>query len=172
MLMTKKLPKTVSLPLTNGGAVIVDSADLPIVGRYKWYGIESNGTTYAQANIKVPVGRTGYKWTTLKLHRVLFPESEVVDHIDGNGLNDSRSNLRPASRGENSRNRKHFSKRTPYKGVSWKADVGKWCARINAQGRVIHLGYFGDAAEAARAYNRASLKMHGKFSRINRTVGS
>lgn len=109
------------------------------------------------------------------LSRVLGRElssSEVVDHIDGDGLNNSRSNLRLATRHENARNRTANLNGSGYKGVSWNKNHGAWSARIFLSGKNRHLGYFTSIAAAAAAYDIAASEAFGEFARLNRGVGS
>lgn len=93
---------------------------------------------------------------------------EEVDHIDGNKLNNTRGNLRIASNAENKMNRDKQSNNTSgYKGVSFHKKYKKWRAIIGIQGKSIHLGYFSDAVEAAKAYDDSARKYHGEFARTN-----
>lgn len=93
--------------------------------------------------------------------------SGQVDHIDTNGLNNQRSNLRLA-RGQNAKNRKLYINNTSgYKGVHWRKDRNTWVAMITVNGNVIYLGSSRDKIEAARMYNTAARKYHGEFAHLN-----
>ena len=89
-----------------------------------------------------------------------------VDHINGNGLDNRRSNLRPASRSQNGANRGAPSNNTSgFKGVT--RFRLKWMAKIQVHGRTIHLGLFATPQEAARAYDTAALEHFGEYARPN-----
>lgn len=105
----------------------------------------------------------------IKLHRVIADRMGIngeVDHADGNLRNNTRGNLRPATRSENNCNRRKFGGSTSkYKGVY--REKGKWCAAIRFKGQRFWLGYYTDEAEAARAYDREALKLHRQFAVLN-----
>lgn len=89
-----------------------------------------------------------------------------VDHRDGNGLNNRRSNLRVCNHSQNQCNsRLHRDSRSGYKGVCIRGN--KICARIKINGVSIFLGYHATREEAARAYNKAAIEYHGEFARLN-----
>lgn len=104
------------------------------------------------------------------MHRRIMKaeKGRCVDHIDGNGLNNCRSNLRMCSQKENSANtRKHKSSSSRFKGVHFYARYRSWMAYICPNRRKIHLGYFKTEEEAAQAYNKAALLYFGEFARLN-----
>lgn len=105
----------------------------------------------------------------------LTDKSKVVDHADGNGLNNQRSNLRICSNSENVRNRRVDTDQTKkstskYKGVYWNKRSAKWHARITYDNRKIHLGLHENENEAAKAYNDAAVKYFGEFARLNEVL--
>lgn len=92
-------------------------------------------------------------------------QPDEVDHIDGNGLNNKWCNLREASRMENNRNYpKPKTNTSGYKGVSWAKHVNKWLAKICANNKQCHLGYFDDPVLAHEAYCKAADELHGAFA--------
>jgi AP2 domain/HNH endonuclease len=105
------------------------------------------------------------------LHRILMnaPSDEVVDHINGNPLDNRVNNLRICSQGQNSCNRaKTFAKRTSkYKGVSWRKSHSKWQATIYVDKRQLHIGYYDSEEQAALMYDIAAKKYHKEFSYQN-----
>ncbi len=91
-----------------------------------------------------------------------------VDHWDGDGLNCRRGNLRAATHAQNLYNRgPQQNNKSGYKGVSWSRNAKKWWAHIQVDKKVIHLGYFDVAEQAARAYDVGALKYHGSFAKTN-----
>jgi len=154
------------IPLTNGkGSTIVDADYTP--SSWQWYIHRGYRTEYAR--------RTEGKGHIF-LHREIMANmlgrplelSEQVDHINGDGLDNRRANLRLATNTENQHNsRKPKTNTSGYKGVYWYKPTQKWCARIRVNGQRLHLGYFADPVAAARMYDRAALYFHGEFYRAN-----
>ncbi|MEC0328736.1 HNH endonuclease [Paenibacillus macerans] len=105
------------------------------------------------------------------MHRYLTdaPKGTVVDHINGNKLDNRRENLRIVSQTENQANR-HSPNRnntTGYRGVSWHKAARKYEAGTNFGGQRQFLGLFDTAKEAARAYNAKTLELFGEYARLN-----
>ena len=104
----------------------------------------------------------------LRMHRVILGELDGpdVDHRDTDGLNNQKHNLRRCTKSENQQNRDAPSNNTSgYKGVG--RSGGRWYAGIKVDGQTFRLGYFDIKEDAAEAYNKAALKHHGEFSRLN-----
>jgi len=102
------------------------------------------------------------------MHRVILaaPDGYDVDHIDGDGLNCLKSNMRIATRSENSQNhRSRINNTSGVKGVYLRR--GKWQAEIVLEGRKFVLGSFTDINDAAKAYADASARLHGEFGRLS-----
>lgn len=107
----------------------------------------------------------------MPMHRqVLDAKSgELVDHINGNKLDNRCSNLRIVNTQQNQHNRaKLLNNTSGYKGVQWRKDRNKWVAVIRVNTRLITLGTFKDIKDAAQAYNDAALRYHGEYARINK----
>lgn len=157
--------------LKSGHIAIVDDDDYETVSAHKWHAnvkLRSDGTIrdiYAITNIKTDEG----KKTTLKIHRLIMRTSKGVDidHIDGNGLNNQRNNLRECSRSENNCNQHRFRGVSKLKGVCWSKYHKRWKAQIRFGTVNTHIGYFASELDAARAYDAAALKYFGVFARIN-----
>ena len=101
------------------------------------------------------------------------PKGYVVDHINGNKLDNRKQNLRFVTQQQNCFNSKrkkpHPNSKNPshYKGVSWRNDRNKWRSTITKDGKRIYLGLFENAQDAALAYNKAAKKYHGKYAKLN-----
>lgn len=152
------------IQLTQRKTAVVDDDDYEMLSQYKWQAHFDQGNWYARRAYTTSSGKT----STRRMHQDVLGTSGkcLVDHIDGDGLNNQRANLRPASDAQNSKNKKmHRDNTTGFKGVF---DFhGKYQAAICVDYRRIHLGTFPDRASAARAYNDAAIKYHGEFARLN-----
>lgn len=150
------------LPLRNGKATLIDPEDLPLVDAYQWRWLEvgrDQKIVYVYA--ETPKGR-------VYLHRLLCPGSIEVDHRNGDGLDNRKSNLRPATHQQNICNqRPQIGRSSKYKGVSWWKLRKTWAAYIKLDGKKRHLGYFNNEQDAARAYNVAASEAWGEFACLN-----
>jgi hypothetical protein len=158
------------IPLSKGHIALVDDEDYDVLSRFNWCANERyTGTVYAQTTIRGDSGRK----TTLSMHRFLMnpPGKCVVDHIDGDGLNNIRSNLRICEHQDNCANRSHNPhSKSGFFGVyknDYAGHVGRYMAKIYDGKRLIHLGMFDTPEEAAHARDRAAKKIHGTFARLN-----
>jgi hypothetical protein len=155
-----------AIRLTQGQIAIVDDDDYPRLAIHKWCATRSKQRWYA-------VRRDGMK--ILFMHRVILGAvgHVDVDHRDGHGLHNCRSNLRIATRQENSRNQTRLRERKTarFRGVSLHrseyALKKPWRATIKIDGVRIHLGYYASEEEAARAYDAAAVKHFGDFASPN-----
>jgi hypothetical protein len=142
----------------------VDDGDYELVMQYRWNVREQKGPTGtvwgAWAKAKVPGGQGA----EIYMHTLLtgWPR---VDHRNGDGLDNQRSNLRPASAAQNRHNqRPHGQHSSRFKGVGWNKRKRKWVAQIKVNGKNRHLGYFAREEDAARAYTEASLAIQGEYA--------
>lgn len=134
---------------------LFDDADLCAVEPYTWC-LNAKGYVVSQIDGKIQY-----------LHRWLMktPKGLVTDHINGNKLDNRRCNLRICTSADNSKNMKlPKTNRSGYRGISWSVNAGKWHAKITANGKQIHLGYFTSIEDALRRYKRAQIKYHGAFA--------
>jgi len=134
---------TRTIPLTNGGQVLVDADDFEMLAVLGWYGMEfrqKNGRIYTYA-----ANCVGYKDTkrTVLMHRMLLgsPKGKLVDHKNGDTLDNRKCNLRLCSHAQNARNSKKRKGSSRFKGVNWNPRDEKWQARIQLNGRTRSLGY-------------------------------
>lgn len=151
------------VPLSQGKVAIIDDEDAFRILVHKWYAhIDTNGCLYAVRTIK----RDGRN-TMQRMHRVIAnaPPGALVDHINGDGLDNRRSNLRVCSTSQNGHNRPKTSRNsTGYKGVSWHKRYRKFAANICHERKQYSLGRFDSKEDAARAYDEAARILHGEFA--------
>lgn len=152
--------------LTQGYFAKVDQRDYEYLCRYKWCVNMTPNSKYARCTKFYKTGKS----RTVMMHRLIMepPRGYVVDHINGDGLDNRRANLRLATCAQNGRNRRKIKKGiSRYKGVGWEESTGKWRARIIINRKKISLGCYKDEIAAARAYDKAAKKYHGEFARLN-----
>jgi hypothetical protein len=139
---------------------VVDPKDRHFLEELTWSPLRGQNTTYARARKK-----DGKDWVTVLLHRLIMnaPPGVEVDHENGNGLDNRRSNLRLATPAQNNGNQKPRGGSSVFKGVCWHKQRGKWYARISHRS----LGLFAVEEDAARAYDKAALQEFGEFARCN-----
>ena len=147
------------IPLTRGKFAIVDAADYEWLSKYKWNAMDCGHTVYA---FRIQ----GRKY--ILMHREIMKprKGQVVDHINHNGADNRRSNLRNCSNRENTCNgRARPNSSSQYCGVSrYKT---RWAAQIRHLGVRIHVGYFVEEIEAARARDRMAIMLHGEYAYLN-----
>ena len=156
--------------LTKGFVTLVDDADYEWLSQWKWCVGGSVKKRYAMRGVREP-GRRGKSARTVLMHRVIMqaPSGAEVDHRDGDGLNNCRSNLRFATRSGQTANAKITRGSTSkYRGVSLqRPSVRKWRAAITVAGQAKVIGSFLTEEEAARAYDKAAQRHFGEFARLN-----
>ncbi|HEY4547820.1 MAG TPA: AP2 domain-containing protein [Pedomonas sp.] len=137
----------------------VDAKDVALLSQYRW---RKQGR---YAATRLPDG------SLLLMHRLLLspPGDMLVDHIDGDGLNNCRHNLRVCTNSENMKNRKSSGGVSRFKGV-WR-DGDRWRATIRVNGKKICLGTHPTEERAARRYDAAARRWHGEFAKTNRDLG-
>ncbi len=149
--------------LANGMVAIVDDEDYQALAKWKWCYQKPRGRRRTGYAIRKCEGRT------LGMHTAILG-CPLIDHKDGDCLNNRRSNIRPATRGQNEQNKgkgtyRAFTSR--YKGVRWVERDKRWRATIKTDGRRIALGQFQSEEAAARAYDAAAREIFGEFARCN-----
>lgn len=136
--------------------MLIDDEDVYLTFNSRWF-LSPKG--YAFGSIKNQ---------TKRFHRCVVDAQKgtEIDHIDGNKLNNQKSNLRVCSSSQNSMNRgKQKNNLSGYKGVSWYKNLKKWRASIQIQGKKIHLGYFEKIKDAETAYDEIAKRLFGVFSK-------
>jgi hypothetical protein len=151
--------------LSQNKTAIVDDSDYERINRWKWSAHSNKGKWYA-----VRFVGTWPLQECIRMHRTILdaPAGVLIDHRDGDGLNNTRSNLRLCNTIQNAQNRnKQINNTSGYKGVSWAKWANSYRAQIWDNTKKIHLGYFKNAEDAARAYDVAAQKYHGEFAVLN-----
>ena len=152
--------------LSRGEVALVDDSDAAALSAFKWsLSAYPNGAKYAVRNDY----RDGHT-NTVSMHRQIMGAKggEEVDHINGNGLDNRRKNLRVCTHAENQRNRKP-SRLRRFKGTHFfgRGLSKPWAAQVTKGGRKRHLGYFATEDQAARAYDTVAKEAFGVFARLN-----
>lgn len=149
--------------LSNGQSALVDDEDFEKFKGMAWVPSRIGSTSYA-SNRKM-VGR---KITYTSLHRAIVgaKDGELVDHINGDGLDNRRENLRIANKSQNAINSKlRADNTTGYRGVSYMPKRDRYQARLFMHGKKITSKFFHTAIEAAEAYKEIALRVYGEFVR-------
>lgn len=152
------MAEPIGVPLTQGYVTLIDPEDLDLVSRHRWKILRTARKAYAARN-------AGKLKGTIYLHRLIVPDAPVVDHRDGDGLNNRRANLRAATKSLNAANspKPKGSASSQFKGVRWHKIRQTWEARIVST----TVGFFADETDAARAYDSAAVGRWGEFAWLN-----
>lgn len=148
---------------------IVDDEDYEYLNQFKWHARVVSGTQYAKRSVRFP------KNTTINMHRQIMncPKNKMIDHINGDGLDNRKINLRVCTRSQNLMNSKKpkDAKTSKYKGVCLSKQTDNhekcWRAEIRLNKKSIYLGAFYSETDAAKAYNKAAIKYFGEFAQLN-----
>jgi len=149
------------ISLTQGKYALVDDKDFGYLNQWKWFASFDGCNWYACR-----------KGGVIKMHRVILGlqkgDKQKVDHINHNGLDNCRCNLRICTQAQNCQNRKPYkNSSSKYKGVSWYSITKKWRARIKLKRKEIHLGYFDSETLAAKTYDEKAKILFGDFAKLN-----
>lgn len=157
--------------LSKGQVTIVDAYLFGYLSQWKWHAAKQQCQNHEKYYAVRAVWNGGKTDKVAMHHQVLMYygiEAEVVDHKNGDRLDNRFINLRPATWSQNSINAKrHRDNTSGYKGVCFAKTREKWKACINIDKKRKHLGYFSTAVEAAIAYNEAAAKHYGEFAYLN-----
>jgi hypothetical protein len=148
---------------SEGLTCIVDDSDAELVMLRRWY---AHHEGYDRSHVYAVSDRP-----SVRMHRLILGVSRgcIVDHVNGDGLDNRKCNLRIATIGDNARNRRKVGGRVPFKGVV--VDGNAFVARIAHNGRSLHCGRFSSARDAAIAYDSAAIRLHGEFACTNSDMG-
>lgn len=147
------------ITLNTGDFALVDDCDFELISKYKWYLFKNKKVNYAisKANGK-----------TLYMHRLVLKaiKGQIVDHIDCDGLNNTRSNLRICNENQSMHNtRVRKNNKTGVKGVCFVERDKKFHAQIMVNRKLINLGYFSNVEDAANARSEGAKRYHKEFAR-------
>ena len=163
-------PSVIQISLTRGFIATVSPIDADLL-EFKWL---STSDKYAMRFVRTRPNQTKQKH--IIMHRVILErmmgrtlsKDEIVDHINGDKLDNTRENLRLANKSQNNSNRGKSNNNTSgYKGVYWHKAGQKWGASIGVNNKNKHLGLFESIEKAVHAYNEAAIKYHGEFAQLN-----
>jgi hypothetical protein len=155
------------IPLTRGKTTLVDDEDYPYV-----LCISRNWCAYRNKDIWYATAWFPGAGKAVKMHQVVmgFPAPLVVDHINGDGLDNQKSNLRICTKADNTR-KARLARRSDnasgFRGTCWDKAKGKWMATIHVNSVQRFLGYFDCVENAALAYDEAARELHGEFATLN-----
>ena len=152
-----------AIQLTRGKVAIVDDEDFEELNRYKWH---CSKTGYA-----IRTDHRGGKRKDIRMHRQILsePDGFLIDHINGDKLDNRRVNLRLCTNAENMRNGgKRSDNKSGYRGVCLNRVTGKWEAGLRYNGKNHYLGLFTNKHDAARMYNFWAADLFGEFARLNK----
>ena len=155
------------IPLTQGQFTIVDDEDYEPLMKFKWCAYKDRNTFYACRNVRIGSGQR-----KLQMHRHLLGVDDPtiqIDHRNGDGLDNQRANLRKCTNAQNQMNQRLSRANTSgYKGVTWYKPLNSWCARIQINKKLIHIGYYANINDAAIAYNERAKVLFGEFAFLNK----
>lgn len=157
----KAITSYAQVPLTQGRVALVDAADYDsVIAAGHWYAEVSKRTAYAVKKVRHPDGRRG----KIRVHGFLtgWP---LADHINGNGLDNRRANLRAVTHRQNALNRRSWARASGLKGAY--RNGKRWAARIWLDGKSRHIGNYLTPEAAARAYDAAAVRHFGEYARLN-----
>jgi len=152
------------IELTQGIIALVDDEDFEELRRHKWHAIKKGKFWYAVRN----VGRK-----RIFMHREILDAQpgQFCDHINHDGLDNRRVNLRLCTRAENQWNSRSRPGTSHYKGVSFYRKTDKWRAQVMMAGETYHLGLFEKEEDAACSYDAAAREIFGQFACVNFPIG-
>jgi hypothetical protein len=143
-----------TIPLSQGKVTLVDDEDFEELNRFKWCAHNNkNDNTFYSTRSSPDINGI---WRNIRMHRIIMkcPDNMLVDHINGDGLDNRKENLRIVTGRENQQNQ-HKTKSSKYPGVCWHKRHGKWRVAIRYRGKDYNLGTYIDEEEAYKVYSTA-----------------
>ena len=165
---------TIEIPLGSkkypNHAVLIDAEDYDLVKDYTWCYIKGYNTPYAQSTIWRPNKKQKQK--SLLMHRLILGleegDKKYVDHINHNGLDNRRCNIRVVTCHQNLANQKAKKGAvSKYKGVHWSLSTNRWRVSIKTEEKRHYVGVYKNEKQAARAYDKEALDFYGPFALVN-----
>ena len=154
------------IQLTQGKVALVDDEDYEYLIQWKWQ-VNKNGNKFYAVTSWLING----KYRTINMHRLITNNKNTkmhTDHINGDGLDNRKINLRICTHSQNAMNRgAQSNNKTGHKGVSYEKKLNKFKVQIRVNKKNITIGYYINLNDAAKAYNSAALKYHGEFAQLN-----
>jgi hypothetical protein len=157
------------IKLTQGLVALVDDEDFDYLNQWKWYAYKNGNVYYTKRNLTIN-GIT----TQITMHSDIIKilDGMMVDHIDHNGLNNQKHNLRLCTHAQNQHNRlRNKVNKTGFKGVYYYTNKRNGNVLIKAfikiNGNKNHIGYFNTTIDAARAYDKKAIELFGEFACTN-----
>lgn len=153
------------IPLSQGRFAIVDDEDYEMLSSIGKWSLNAGYAARTQRSKE-----TDGKQKFISMHRLILnaPKEYIVDHINGNKLDNRKSNLRLCTDSQNLKNQgKRKANTSGYKGVFWHIRQNRWIAKLYSNKKCIYLGMYDCPIEAAKAYNAGALKHHGEFANLN-----
>ena len=150
---------------SKGNSTKVDDEDFEYLSQFKWNITKNGRTCYASRPITNEFGIR----TRMKMHREIMKakNGEMIDHINGDGTDNRKENLRYTTKQLNAFNMGKRPGTSKYKGVCRSSPNSKWTARIQFNYKGIYLGYFEKEEDAALAYNKKAIELFGEHARLN-----
>jgi hypothetical protein len=161
------------IKLTQGKYALVDEEDYERLNQFKWQAQKSTkGNLYYATRCilkyKIIDGEKWFNRRTVRMHNEVMDGLLNIDHIDNDGLNNTKNNLRHSTISQNMMNRRtNGTKTSKYKGVNQRGISNQWRAAICFSNKLHNLGTYSSETDAAIAYNIAAVKMHGDFASLN-----
>jgi hypothetical protein len=158
------------IKLTQGKIALVDDEDYEYLNQWKWHAQKDGNRFYA---LRTPplnsIAKTGSK--VIRMHRIIMntPGGLEVDHIDHNGLNNQKHNMRNCTKKQNTQNMAKRINKIGFIGVSFRKERNRFVAYVsdNIEGRKKHLGYYKTAIDAAKVRDIAAKQYYGEFANLN-----
>jgi len=153
------------IPLSKGKFALVDDEDFEWLSKWKWHARNKKHTFYAQRCTWF-----NKRTKSVQMHRAILGLTDPKiqgDHINGNGFDNRRSNLRRCTNSQNRQNLLHCRGKSKYKGVYWHVKGKKWIAKIHLNKKSMHIGSYDSERKAAIAYDKKALELFGEFAKPN-----